>query len=546
MKKQRWQHLRSSGKCKCKCHSAELHLVAEHGENEVMATLSFLLTLIFLFTSTAGAQQLGHKAIWVRPGEMAALHCPCDFNHNGDATHVWTSLTKREMDLTNVSSAEQMGVLVLGMSLVILRASGNHQGNYSCSLGNSSCQSWFTVTVSTAQPRGHSQKCNAQQSCILKCPDENSPRANMTSNGIKWHKEGESSLKDVNFPSVGKNQSGVYTCTRSFLYKSHVYNMTSTFELHVEPTKKMKTAVITSPRHEDVFYVDLGSTKVIDCEAVTSLDFDDLFWLNEKSSNTKRVNNGEQIKMTASLVFGKVSDEDLSKNYTCKLQSAYQSSSIVTITLRKAPRSYTPLTLSTVGLMVVMMLTVFVCVMFKIEITLFLRDTLGCHRRTSDGKCYDAFMMCYKSDADVGLNAQDRKWLESVLEERFGYSLCLYDRDVLPGKPVAEAVIECIEESRTVVLVPTSPDPGLGSGLLTAIHASLVERQTRLIFISTETTKGSMPGSLPEALQLLNEAGDCVTWKGPSSMSLSSSFWKQLRYYLPPCRPKVKCLPLKI
>lgn len=42
--------------------------------------------------------------------------------------------------------------------------------------------------------------------------------------------------------------------------------------------------------------------------------------------------------------------------------------------------------------------------------------------------------MCYKSDTEAGLNANDRTWLENVLESKFGYSLCLYDRDVLPGK----------------------------------------------------------------------------------------------------------------
>lgn len=51
-----------------------------------------------------------------------------------------------------------------------------------------------------------------------------------------------------------------------------------------------------------------------------------------------------------------------------------------------------------------------------------------------DGKSYDAFLMCYKSDTDAGLNDDDRKWLESVMEEKFSYSLCLFDRDVLPGR----------------------------------------------------------------------------------------------------------------
>lgn len=109
-----------------------------------------------------------------------------------------------------------------------------------------------------------------------------------------------------------------------------------------------------------------------------------------------------------------------------------------------------------------------ICVKFKIEITLFLRDTLGCHRSSPgtelllclqfsakrimkrphgfwsqllfpvtivlDGKSYDAFLMCYQADAAAAVNEPDRRWIANVLEEKFGYSLCLDDRDALPGK----------------------------------------------------------------------------------------------------------------
>lgn len=101
---------------------------------------------------------------------------------------------------------------------------------------------------------------------------------------------------------------------------------------------------------------------------------------------------------------------------------------------------------------------------------------------------------------------------------------------------MAEAVLECIEQSRTVLLVPIASEPCLGSGLLSAIHEALVERQTGLVFIKTEAAAVPGSGSVPEALQLLCEAGNCVTWRGTSSMSMSSSFWKQLRYYLPASR----------
>ncbi|XP_027132165.1 interleukin-1 receptor-like 1 isoform X2 [Larimichthys crocea] len=254
----------------------------------------------------------------------------------------------------------------------------------------------------------------------------------------------------------------------------------------------------------EVFYVDLGSPKVIDCKAVMYSNYEEVFWLSGDSfvdTNTSvsvyynytSEYDTEGIKMTASLVFKKVSEEDLSKNYTCKLESDSQPSSFVTITLAR-----------------------------------------------KDGKSYDAFLMSYKSDTDAGLNEDDRNHLESVLEETFGYSLCLYHPE-----SVAEAVLDCIEQSRTLVLVPTSSDPGPESGLLSAIHEALVEQQTRLVFIKTEATDVSSSDSLPEALQLLGKAGDCVTWKGESSRPLSSSFWKQLRYHLPALQhaPKITRLP---
>ena len=98
-------------------------------------------------------------------------------------------------------------------------------------------------------------------------------------------------------------------------------------------------------------------------------------------------------------------------------------------------------------------------------------------------------------------------------------------------------MLNCIEQSRSVVLIPTYSDPD--SGLLSAIHAALVERQTRLVLIQTEATKTALQldpqpqSSLPEGLRLLANVRPAVIWTGTSSQTLSSSFWKHLRYHLP-------------
>ncbi|KAL6112873.1 il18r1 [Pungitius sinensis] len=514
-----------------------------------------LLPLFLLFASFTGVFPRNLTEAYVKAGEMVALYCPQDSgSSHDDAKVIWISSTTHETTLTDTSPAEQrkMGLLIHGRSLVILSASLNHQGNYSCAFGNASRPFWFRLIVLTTQSKEYqkrtqySQTCYTQEGCTLNCPEVNVPSAsitNITSKGITWHKEVESFPRDDHFSSVEVNDQGEYSCTRSYLYYGKIYRMTFTLLLRVEPKEKVKSSVILSPHKSQVFYVDLGTEVVIDCKAEMHSDFDEISWLSENSEvetnnsfpvfyNCTRKSNASVIKII-SLVFKKVSEEDLSKDFTCKLE-LFGPPILVNVTLALKPRpSYVSLALCTVGVVLVMVWMVVIYVRFRITVTLFLRDSLGCHRSTSDGKSYDAFLMFFESYTDRGLNEDDRKCLESVLEERFGYRVCLYDRDVLPGEAAAEAVLDCIDQSRAVVLVPTSSDPGPGSGLLSAIHAALVERQSRLIFIQTEKTKALASGSLPEALQLLGEAGDCVTWKGTSSTPHSSSFWKQLRYYLP-------------
>ncbi|XP_078101988.1 interleukin-1 receptor accessory protein-like isoform X2 [Sander vitreus] len=326
----------------------------------LIMTVKILLILLTLLTGVCPRRP---REIYVKEGEMVALYCPRyrGYDH-GDAKLIWTRYTTQDMDLTNnVSSAEQrqMGILVHERSLVILSASVNHQGNYSCSQGNAS--TWFRLTVLTPQSREYEKMtqypttCYTEEAFTLHCPDVNIPAENIpniTSNGIIWHKEGESLPTHSYFSSVEENDHGVYTCTRSYLCYGQIYNMTFTLLLDIQPKGKSGQSVILSPHKSGVFHVDLGSTKVIDCKAVIYSDFDEVFWLSGKSfvetDNSLPVfynytweNNDGEIKMTASLVFKKVSEEDLSKNYTCKLESVSGHSSFVTINLaQKYGKSY--------------------------------------------------------------------------------------------------------------------------------------------------------------------------------------------------------------
>ena len=50
------------------------------------------------------------------------------------------------------------------------------------------------------------------------------------------HEDGEPSASY--FSRVEEKDSGVYTCTRSYMYSGHIYNMTFTVPLTVKPSKE--------------------------------------------------------------------------------------------------------------------------------------------------------------------------------------------------------------------------------------------------------------------------------------------------------------------
>ncbi|XP_038139184.1 interleukin-1 receptor-like 1 [Cyprinodon tularosa] len=528
----------------------------------LLDTIRMILLLFFLFT---GVCPVTPSKIYVNVGELVTLNCGvCNY----DATVI---LWKKENDqktllYSNMSTSEQqkLGLIFFQTHLVILNASVNHQGNYSCSPSSgASSQMWFNLTVCSKQSQDcnfrntYSQRCTTIENCEPSCDEkkiiaEGIP--DITSYNPKWNKENVEHRTHYNL-SEELQEIGVYRCTLSFLYFGQVYNASFREVLFVPgAVKSQPTPGITVPREGQVFEVELGATVVISCRAVIDSCDDSLFWLREnyfvENNNSLRVFNNntceeKSSQMNASLVFRGVLEEDLYTNFSCKLESD-ELTQFGTITLRKkGGPPYLLLTMCTVCIVVLITVTVVTYVKFRIDVTLFMRDMFGfkgCQTYTSDGKSYDAFLMCYKSSFDGGLNEDDIKHLINTLEDQFGYSLCLYDRDVSPGQAVADAVLECVEQSRAVVLVPSLPDPEPGNNVLSAIHAFLVEQKTHLIFINTGEAEASTSGSFQEALQLLSKEGDSVTWKGRSS---SSHFWKQLRYHLPAPQqvPKMQLLP---
>ncbi|XP_067116711.1 interleukin-18 receptor 1-like [Osmerus mordax] len=332
--------------------------------------------------------------------------------------------------------------------------------------------------------------------------------------------------------------------------------------LFLEVSGNMQPKILT-PQNGEVIEVTLGSHAEIVCNSSIYKDLDsEVYWMKTMNTTMTFLDENEMLPVfykeqngSATLTIREVSEEALVFNYTCILTTTRgMDLASISLILKAPPPSYILVVGLPVLLVVVVVMSVVIYVTLRVDIVLFVRDRLGFHGRTSDGKSYDAYIMPFEGPGGVGLTAQDRRMLEAVLEEELGYSLCLYHRDVLPGQAVAKAVLDCIKQSRRLVLVPCSLDQGQNQdqghnqdnssevhhGLLSGLHATLVEHQTQLVLIQTEappsdshTDQDQAQAPLPKAVHLLAQAGHKVTWRGSSSSPLSSPFWKQLRFCLP-------------
>lgn len=289
--------------------------------------------------------------VYVRVGDIVALNCPKIRMRGNDTQTTWTSFTPHRRDLSNDKNST---FLIHNRSLVLLNASMDHQGDYSCSMGNHTF--WFKLVVYSAvsdeSQKGvhYPQRCFSQKRCTLHCPSSNSPpltTPNMTRLSTTWRKDGRPVFRDGPFfLSVEETDQGVFTCTRPYLYKGQIYNMTFTIVLTVKPQEPLRKAEIISPHDGDAFEADLGSVFVVNCTATVSSDFDDVYWISDNTyvksdpnlrvfSNYTSFTNAQESHMTASLIFRQVVKEDLSKNFTCKLESVSVASSLVTVSLKQ-------------------------------------------------------------------------------------------------------------------------------------------------------------------------------------------------------------------
>ncbi|CAM5077997.1 unnamed protein product [Natator depressus] len=234
-----------------------------------------------------------------------------------------------------------------------------------------------------------------------------------------------------------------------------------------------------------------------------------------------------------------VTERDLNSNFICFAQNSVGNSTGVLKLKRKERALFIYILYSAIAALVGLLVGSAFVYQHWIEIALMYRNYLAKDETVGDCKEFDAFVSYAKQDSfesdSTFLNEEQfaLEVLPEVLENKYGYKLCLLERDILPGGAYTDDIVTAIQQSRRAIIILS---PGYVNGpsifeLQAAVNCALEDNMIKLILIKYKSFQEpeSLPPIVKKALKIL----PVVTWKSSNSNSPNKQFWKYMRYHMP-------------
>ncbi|XP_069493033.1 interleukin-18 receptor 1-like isoform X2 [Ambystoma mexicanum] len=383
-----------------------------------------------------------------------------------------------------------------------------------------------------------------------------------------WYKGCDYYAKDtlrLQFNNLHKADSGKYSCVATIIHQGKMYNYTKTIELQVtDPVEMGKPDILGDSITTET--TEIGMTLIINCTGylgpydntlsisfywlkINTTNADDVDFCNRCTEETQEwpceteswmsVLGGSKF-ISQQLKFQSVKEVDLEYTYVCKLDNPIENKMKSFILIKKVQAQDIPTHSFTTGIVLAIVLPLLFlflligCLLFRIELVLFYRRATNKDETKADGKEYDAYVS-YRKDSPGDDEAEKKFALEILahtLEEHFGYKLCIFERDFMPGGTIAEDTNSFIDKSRRLIIV-LSPNYTLDNSMYeleSGLYKSLVEKQFKVILIEYNIDDNYT--FMPESLDLLKSSAK-VKWKGDKSLPNNSGFWKRMQYLMP-------------
>ncbi|XP_014438880.1 interleukin-18 receptor 1 isoform X2 [Tupaia chinensis] len=463
---------------------------------------------------------------------------------------VRSSKSHEPMELKAGSSPR---ITVHGYTLEFWPIESDDEGNYSLKVGNDT-KTWTLNVV-----RRNKTKCFTEELVrsrlkevekVLDIDCENSYYQHLV-NQTSLYKNCEKIAESNKNPLIRKDaeftDQGYYTCVLSIHHNGKLFNVTHTYNVTIVKGLGAISPALLGPKRRYI-EVELGSEVELNCTALVNED-DQVYWVYQRDDgSTLNEHEGNLTKFLTSegkwfasriLKIKNVIEKNLNFSYKCTAINT-ASTDIQNFILIKQGRADLPSHVFRRGIITaisvsaaVVCLTV-LCVLYRVDLVLFYRNLTERDETLTDGKTYDAFVSYLKECRPE--NGEEHAFavetLPRVLEEHFGYKLCIFERDVAPGGAVVDEIHSLIEKSRRLIIVLSKSymSNEVRYELETGLHEALVERKIKIILI--EFTPVSDLAFLPQSLELL-KSHRVLKWKAEKSLSYNSRFWKNLLYLMP-------------
>ncbi|XP_027643031.2 interleukin-1 receptor accessory protein isoform X1 [Falco peregrinus] len=514
------------------------------------------------------------KQIQIYEGEPAKIKCPLfetflKYNystaHSAGLTLIWYRIAQDQdleepinFRLPDNHISKEKDTLWFWPALL------NDTGNYTCMLRNTTYCSKVAFPLEVVPKDQHSCVSHSikpteemfylEHASEIVCPDIDGFYPASVTPTIKWYLncnlvkgfyiQGPRLVIGI----VRSAYRGNYTCIVTFKDHGRTYNLTRTIKMKVvgSPNKALPPQFI-SPNEKVVYELEAGDDLVLSCEVFFTFlkDSRTEVWWTIDGKNTDDITD-PKIKVTQSeitrefedktvirtLTVAKATPEDLKRNYTCYARNAKGEDHSQAIVHMKvvAPKYTVELACGLGATILLIVVLIVIYHVYWLEMVLFYRAHFGTDETILDGKEYDVYV-------SYARNAEEEEFvlltLRGVLENEFGYKLCIFDRDSLPGGIVTDETLSFIQKSRRLLVV-LSPNYVLqGTQALLELKAGLENMASKgnikVILVQYKAIKKSKVKELKQAKAALT----VIKWKGEKSKFPKSRFWNQLRVEMP-------------
>ncbi|XP_054127844.1 interleukin-18 receptor accessory protein [Melozone crissalis] len=392
---------------------------------------------------------------------------------------------------------------------------------------------------------------------------------------VKWYKDGHQIKYRKSRPSLKLKQNeiylnptydkdaGIYVC--DYTLSDNITNWTVRTAVTVEVIAKntIHPPNLLYPNGVVILEVEVGKPLELECRVQFGFETVSPMRVTWKRNNEENVNeklNQETIVYPKGLkghtllhvaTLKEVTENDLRSNFTCFAQNSVGNATAVIQLKRKKRVLFLYVLCSAISTLFAFVLCTVFIYQHWIEIVLMYRSYLVHNKSTEDGKEFDAFVSYAKlnsSESGSALISEEKFALEllpDMLENKYGYKLCILERDILPGGAYTDEVVTAIKHSRRVIIILS---PAYVSGpsifeLQAAVNCALEDKGIKLILIKFQDFQE--PETLPPVVRKALRILPIVTWKSSISAAPHKKFWKYMCYHMPMKTKRLENFSLK-